>query len=104
MAAYEGGPAMAWLGLASHFAILIAAAMVFVFASLRWAWLRQHPLPAGALCGVAVWVVMHEIVVPLSAAPFTMPHTPAFIAETLLVNIFLVGLPIAYAARRFLGR
>ncbi len=103
-AAYEGGAAMAWLGLASHYAILMMAAAIFVFASVRMPWLRRQWLAAGVLFGCVVWVVMHEVVVPLSAAPFTMPHTPAFIAETLLVHIVLVGLPIAFAARRFLGR
>jgi hypothetical protein len=99
-AAFEGGAASAWLGLASHFGIMFVAAAVFVFASRRFPLLTRQWLLGGAVFGVAMLAVMHGVIVPLSAAPFTMPLSWPALLTPLLVHVFLVGLPIAWAARR----
>jgi uncharacterized membrane protein YagU involved in acid resistance len=55
----------------------------------------------GAVFGVAVWAVMNLVVIPLSRIP------PASFSLALFLNgivghALFVGLPIAYAAHRYL--
>jgi hypothetical protein len=102
-AAYAGGVGSALLGLAVHFLVAFTAAAVFVLASERLPQLRRNAVGWGLLFGLAVFAVMNLVVIPLSRIGFSVPSLP------LLVNgvgghALLVGLPIALAARRFLGR
>lgn len=92
------------IGLASHYGILIVAAAIFVLASLfapalrRWAWV------AGPLFGIAIYLVMHLVVVPLSQARGgANPYGVQFVEE-FCGHMFVIGLPIALWARAMLGR
>ena len=101
--AFAGGTATALLGLGIHFLIALVAAAVFVLASARWPVLVRHFAGAGMLHGVGVYVVMSYVVIPLSripAAPFSLP----LFLNGIIGHALLVGLPIAYAARRHLPR
>lgn len=91
--------------MASHYAILIVAAAVFVLTSLRVPALRRLWWITGPLFGACVYVAMHYVIVPLSKAPHGGPVelTPQFYEE-LASHLFLVGLTIAWWARRVLGR
>jgi hypothetical protein len=100
--AFEGGASAALLGLVAHYAILFVAAALYVAASRRWPWLRQRAVPCGLLFGLGIYLVMNFVVVPLSAVPFQFKYTPAKLARDLAVHTFLVGLPIALAARHYL--
>jgi hypothetical protein len=102
-AAYAGGMATALLGLAIHVLIAVSAAAVFVLASERLPQLRRHSVRWGLGFGVAVFVVMGFVVIPLSRIPASPPSLP-LLANGVLGHALLVGLPIALAARRFLGR
>ncbi len=104
------GPAvktMPWpvdaVGMASHYAILLIAAALFVGASLRLPVLRARAWITGPLFGVGIYVVMHYVVLPLSAAGSGNPVGVQF-AEEFLGHLFLIGLPIALWARAILGR
>ena len=97
--AYSGGWPAALLGLAAHLTLTCIMAAVFVAAARRLALLRDQPLVAGALFGLAVFVVMNYVVVPLSAA-VVQPPRGVFLAGGLLAHVFLVGIPIAFFARR----
>ena len=99
---YKGGWSTASLGLALHFVIAFGAAAVFTAASRRWAWLTRLPLFAGALFGVAVWLFMNLVVLPLSAVT-RGPFPPPLWAAVLVAHIVCVGWPIAIAARRWIG-
>jgi len=101
--AMAGGLDVAVIGLASHFAIVLVAASLFVFASLRWPILRQRTLVFGPLYGAAIFCVMRFVVLPLSAAGYSMPKPPALYGE-IAGHLFLVGLPIALFAKWFIGR
>ena len=68
-AAFQGGAAIAALGLALHFVIALGAAAVYWAASRRIAFLATHPVPSGLLYGVAVYFFMNLVVIPLSAVP-----------------------------------
>jgi hypothetical protein len=90
------------IGIASHFAILIVAAAIFVGASLRFPILRRLAWIAGPLFGVAIYVVMHFVVVPLSHSPPSAPKGIQFVEE-FCGHMFVIGLPIALWARAMLG-
>jgi hypothetical protein len=97
--AFEGGWATAGLGLAIHFLIALAAASVFYAASGRVSFLTQQPVVSGLLYGIAVYVFMYWIVVPLAFA--TSRHSISRDVIAVLVHMFLIGLPIALVVRRF---
>ena len=101
--AMAGGLDVALIGLASHFAIVLVFAAVFVAASLRAPILRQRALLFGPLYGAAIFCVMRFVVLPLSAAGYSMPRPPDLYWE-IAGHLFLVGLPIAVAAKWFIGR
>ena len=67
-AAVAGGLQTAALGLALHFFIALTVAFVYYTAARYADTLWRRPWAFGSLYGVAVFGVMHYIVVPLSAA------------------------------------
>lgn len=97
--AYRGGVPTALLGLALHFAIMFVIAALFVAASRRLAPLRKHAVAAGATYGLAVYIAMNYVVLPLSAFPQRGTPATLVIALGLLVHVVLVGIPIALCAR-----
>lgn len=99
--AFEGGCAAAGLGLASHMAISFAAAATYVGASRRLPILLSRPIAGGLLFGAAVYVVMTQIVVPLSAAVSRPPASIKMFMIASGLNVFFFGLPIALTARMF---
>lgn len=102
-AAYQGGWPTAGLGLASHFAIMLVIAVIFVAAAVAIPALRRFWIPVGMLFGVAVWLAMTFLVVPMSASPLTPPADLLTALKPVAVHILAVGLPIAWVARRMLG-
>jgi hypothetical protein len=59
----------------------------------------RHPVPLGITYGILLYVIMNYIVVPLSAAGGGS-RDPTWIAMTVAVHAFLIGLPIAFFASR----
>jgi hypothetical protein len=98
--AFEGGPAVALLGLCCHFVIAFGAATVFFFASRSLLFLVRHAVPSGVLYGVAVYFFMNRIVVPLSGAK-KYPFSFKMMIIGVVIHIFCVGLPIAFSVRWF---
>jgi hypothetical protein len=97
-AAFQGGLATAALGVGFHFLIATTAAAVYYVASRRLPVLTRRPLPYGALYGVAVWLVMNLVVIPLSAVT-PRPFDPALAFIIVLVHVVCVGVPIALVVR-----
>jgi len=92
------------VGIASHYMILLIAAAIFVAASLRFPVLRRRAWVTGPLFGVCIYVVMHFVIVPLSAVhKISNPHGIQFVEE-FAGHMFVIGLPIALWARAILGR
>ena len=98
--AMAGGLDVALIGLASHFAIVLVAASLFVAASVRAPILQRLWFVTGPLYGAAIFCVMRFVVLPLSAAGYSMPKPPGLYWE-IAGHLFLVGTPIALAARWF---
>jgi hypothetical protein len=99
--AFQGGWATVALGTALHFGIAISAAAVYYAASRKLTFLTQRTILWGFLYGIAVYMFMSWIVLPLSAFPKSnAPFSMSSLAISLLTHMFCVGLPIALAVRR----
>lgn len=104
-AARAGGIEIVTLGAASHFGLALVFAAFYVIVSRKIPILRSQWIICGLLYGAALHVFMNLVVVPLSAL-----HRDPFAGtlENFLINMVgqmvLFGLPIAYAAQRYLGR
>lgn len=100
--AFAGGVTTALLGLAVHFLIAFVAAATFILASVAIPALRSRPFLSGAVFGIGVYGVMNYIVIPLSRIPASPFSLPLFL-NGLIGHALLVGLPLAYAVRHYLG-
>lgn len=97
---FNGGYRTAALGLAIHFFIAITATAVYYLASRHVRFLVNQAILSAVLYGIAVYVFMYFVVIPLT--PLGTPK-PSFssMATAILIHIFCVGLPIALIVRRF---
>jgi hypothetical protein len=98
--AFRQGWSSGALGLLLHLAIAIVVATVFVEACLHVPFVARAYWIAGPLYGVAVFLVMNLIVIPLSARP-KRPASSQVMPVQFIIHILFVGLPIALAANRF---
>lgn len=98
--ARQWGAAGAATGLLVHFAIMAVMASVFMLAHARIGWVRAHPLLAGALYGVALWLVMYGLVLPLRFGASFPSADPVELAKQLFAHVVLVGLSFGLVAHR----
>ena len=98
-AAAEGGLATAALGLFLHFVIAFGAATVYYLASRKLPFLVRHAVVCGLLYGMAVYLFMNFVVIPLSAFPRKLSYPPHVLIPGIAWHMVLVGLPIALAIR-----
>jgi hypothetical protein len=97
----DWGTAGAVLGLVVHFTLMAIMATVFVLIARRYPDMLQSPIKWGMIYGLATYVAMNWVVVPLRfAAP--LPPKPLSIATQLFAHIVLVGIPFALIAARTL--
>ena len=99
-AAFSGGIPTAALGLVLHFGMSYLWAGIFVVAARRLPRLVRQPMLSGVFFGVAVFLTMRLVVLPLSAFPYPVTFKPLATILDLLSHTFLFGVPIALAARR----
>jgi uncharacterized membrane protein YagU involved in acid resistance len=99
VSAFHGGMATAAVGLLLHFGILFVAATVYFSFSRKLKVLIVRPAISGALFGLAIYLVMHAVVLPLSEAPKFKSTTASTISD-LIVHMALIGPIIAFAAHR----
>jgi hypothetical protein len=100
--AFQGGWGTAALGMALHFFIAFSAAAIYYAASRRLVFLRQRAVTWGLFYGIAVYMFMTWVVVPLSAVHRSnAPFSGVSFLLSLLTHMFCVGLPIALAVRRY---
>jgi hypothetical protein len=95
---FNGGARTAALGVGAHFLIAFGASVVYYAASRQFDFLTEQAVVSGLFYGVAVYLFMNLMVLPLSAAP----KRPVSISSALigLVIIMLcVGLPISLVVR-----
>jgi len=99
-AAFQGGMKSALIGLVLHYLIATIWTVVFYLASRKWLFLIERPIQFGLLYGIAVYLIMTFVVVPLSRVT---PRPATLTGRTIgiLTIMFCVGLPIASIVRRF---
>jgi len=97
--AFSGGAPTALLGAFLHFLIAVSAAAVYYLLSRRLTVLVRQPALSGASYGVAVYLFMNFVVLPLSAVA-KRPFDPFTAILMVLIHVACVGLPIAFTVRR----
>jgi hypothetical protein len=100
MKSYGGDMQSAALGVVLHFVIALGAATVYYLASRKFKFLVSRAVLFGLIYGALVYLFMHIVVLPLSAAP---KEHMAFVykAFEFVEHWFFVGLPIALSVRRY---
>lgn len=94
--AKQGGIGTWLFGLFLHFFIATTIAAVYCLSSRRLTFLREHFFVCGLFYGMAAWLVMNLVVLPLSAKHFRGPYELHGMIQGILVHMFLIGLPIAF--------
>jgi uncharacterized membrane protein YagU involved in acid resistance len=102
-AAYSDGIPSVLLGLAAHLFIALVWATLFVLAARVLPFLADHAIVAGLLYGAFIYTVMYHLVLPhTNLYPRNNPNpAPAVLLNSIAAMVFLVGLPISLANRRF---
>jgi hypothetical protein len=99
--AFRGGLATWILGIFLHFLIAFSAAAIYCLSSRRLTFLRDHFFVCGMFFGIATFLFMNLIVLPLSALPHkSSTFTRGTLIHGLLVHMFMIGLPISFSARK----
>ncbi len=98
-ASFEGGRRTAALGLARHFFIALSMSFTYYFLAKHWSLLYRRPLPWGAIYGLALYLFMNVVILPLSAAG-TGSRDPLWIGLSVAVHVALIGIPIAFGVQR----
>ncbi len=88
------------LGVLLHYFIAFSAATVYCLASRKLRFLHDHWLVCGIFYGIAVFLVMNLVVLPLCAFHYTGPFKLRGLLQGILAHIFLIGLPISFSLRR----
>ncbi len=100
---HDGTPA-ALLGLVSQWCMALIIASIYALSAIRLPALKRRWLAGGFGYGVAIFLVMNYVVVPLSAAPWN-PWKRHFSPDKFLENLLammLFGLIVAGSTRLFM--
>ncbi len=88
------------LGLSIHYFIAFSAAAVYCLAGKKLDFLRDHFFVCGLFYGIAVFLVMQLVVLPLSAYHAMGPYQYSGLVQGLLAHMFLIGMPISISLRK----
>lgn len=97
---YKGGIKSAALGAVLHFSIAFVACTVYYVASRKIRLLTRRPVVCGLLYGVAVYMFMYLVVLPLRFQR-SFVQTLSVVATDVAIHMLCVGLPISLAVRRY---
>jgi hypothetical protein len=101
-AAFHGGLHAAAIGVACHYLIAFVCAALYVVASRAMPFLIRQAILCGLVYGIAIYVVMNYVVIPLSLA-HRVPFAWSSFVLGLLANMIAFALPIALCAKWFAG-
>lgn len=98
--ALQGGAGTWILGVVLHYSIAFSAAAIYCASSRRLSFLKDHWLVCGLFYGIAVFLVMNLVVLPLSAYHFMGPYQYRGLLQGILVHMLIIGLPISLSLRK----
>ncbi len=99
-AAASGGVGTWILGVFLHYFIAFSAATVYCLAGQKLKFLKENFVVCGVFYGIAVFLVMNLVVLPLSAFHSRGPFQMKGLIQGLLVHMLIIGLPISYSFRK----
>ncbi|HTV03726.1 MAG TPA: hypothetical protein VME86_00050 [Acidobacteriaceae bacterium] len=99
--AYRLGIPAALLGIFLHYFIALTVADFYYAASLRVPYLNLRPILSGAVYGVAVYLIMQHIVIPLSRHPTPRNFGTSWLIANIASHIFFIGITIALITRHY---
>jgi uncharacterized membrane protein YagU involved in acid resistance len=101
--AFSGGTVMACWGLLFHYIISSAWTVIFFFMYPALTILRKNRYLTGLLYGIFVWLVMNQIIMPLSKIP-QAPFNFKSALTGISILIVMVGLPISLLTHRYYSK
>lgn len=98
-ASFEDGWMYAFLGLLFHYGIALGWTSLFYWTYPKIKLLSKHRILTGVGYGFFVWLMMNQIVLPLSRTPsLTFNWTSAITG--IIILILAIGLPLSFMAHR----
>jgi hypothetical protein len=88
------------LGILLHYFIAFSAAAIYCLASRKLEFLKDHFLVCGIFYGIAVFLVMNFIVLPLCEFHYTGPYQLRGLIQGLVMHMLIIGLPISLSLRK----
>jgi hypothetical protein len=98
-ASFSGGMNSALLGAALHYFIAFSIVIVYWVAAKSLPLLTRHAVICGIVYGILVYIFMNFVVIPLSNAARPARFNPLWVSCSVVVHMFLIGLPAALFAR-----
>jgi len=98
-----GGTGIILLGLFFHYIIAFAFTIFYFLVYPKMPVLSKNKVVSGLLYGIFAWIVMNLGVVPLSYID-KFPSTLESVITNMLILMVMIGLPIAWGARRYYGK
>ena len=102
--AFSGGIPIALCGIAFHYVIAFGWTALFFWLALRAGILTRNWIISGILYGIFIWLMMNQVIVPLSMVP--LKPGPKEWADSIIgaiIIIICVGLPVAFLARKYIN-
>ena len=96
---FNGGMNSALLGAACHYFIAFSIVIVYWLAAKALPVLTRHAVSCGIVYGVLVYIFMNYVVIPLSNAARPKSFNPLWVSLSVIVHMFLIGLPAALFAK-----
>lgn len=96
---FNGGMNSALLGAALHYFIAFSIVIVYWIAAKALPLLTRHAVICGIVYGILVYVFMNYVVIPLSNAARPKTFNLLWVSCSVIVHMFLIGLPAALFAK-----
>jgi hypothetical protein len=98
--AYSGDLSMIIVGFLFHYMVAFGWTILFFFAYPRISFLRGNKIVVGIAYGAFVWVMMSQVVVPMTMigrGPFNFSNA----AQAMAILMAAIGIPISLMANRY---
>jgi hypothetical protein len=95
-----GGLEMVFAGLVFHFMVAIGWTGLFFVLYPRLRFFSANTFVAGMAYGLFVWLMMNFVVVPMTRITMAPIRLTTGTVLMILIHLFVIGVPIAYLARR----